>query len=247
MLKYQIAAQTPVESLGISIEQALWDKQLNTEIEPFANMEHLLEQLHTLPSREYSIASITTQQKLRLVVRQQSNNTGELGLGSGWLTAHAALGQEIALRIRNNESFHLINDNRPVICIGNGTGIAGLMSLLHARVRADYTQNWLIFGERQRAHDYFYQTTIEAWQTTGMLERLDLAFSRDQAEKIYVHHVLRNQAAELVTWIKRGAVIYICGSIQGMASDVEQALNDILGEDTVEQLRKDGRYRRDVY
>lgn len=247
MLKYQIAAKTPVESLGISIEQALWDKQLNTEIEPFANMEHLLEQLHTLPSREYSIASIPTQQKLRLVVRQQSNNTGELGLGSGWLTAHASLGQEIALRIRNNESFHLIDDNRPVICIGNGTGIAGLMSLLHARVRADYTQNWLIFGERQRAHDYFYQTSIEAWQTTGMLERLDLAFSRDQAEKIYVHHVLRNQAAELVTWIKRGAVIYVCGSIQGMASDVDQALNDILGEDTVEQLRQDGRYRRDVY
>ena len=247
MAQHQIAANTAVESLGMPIEQALWNKQLNTEIEPFANMEHLLEQLHTLPSREYSIASIPAQQKLRLVVRQQSNQTGELGLGSGWLTAHAALGQEIALRIRNNESFHLIDDNRPIICIGNGTGIAGLMSLLHARVRADYTQNWLIFGERQREHDYFYQTTIEAWQTTGMLERLDLAFSRDQAEKIYVHHVLRNQSAELVSWINRGAVIYVCGSIQGMASDVDQALNDILGENTVEQLRQEGRYRRDVY
>lgn len=247
MAKHQIAPQTQVESLAISIEQALWDKQLNTDVEPFANMEHLLEQLHTLASREYSIASIPSQQTLRLVVRQQSDHTGELGLGSGWLTAHTEIGQEIALRIRNNESFHLINDNRPIICIGNGTGIAGLMSLLHARVRADYTQNWLIFGERQREHDFFYQTTIEAWQSTGMLERLDLAFSRDQAEKVYVHHVLRNQAAELISWFNRGAVIYVCGSIHGMASDVEHALIDILGENTVEQLRQEGRYRRDVY
>ena len=247
MEKHHIAAQTQVESLAIPIEQALWNKQLNTAVEPFANMEHLLEQLETLPAREYSIASIPSQQKIRLVIRQQQGAQGELGLGSGWLTAHAKIGQEIALRIRNNESFHLIDDNRPIICIGNGTGIAGLMSLLHARVRADYTQNWLIFGERQREHDYFYQSTIEAWQTTGMLERLDLAFSRDQAEKVYVHHVLRNQAAELVAWINRGAVIYVCGSIQGMARDVDQALMDILGENTVEQLRLDGRYRRDVY
>lgn len=247
MAKHQIAPQTQVESLAISIEQALWDKQLNTDVEPFANMEQLLEQLHTLASREYSIASIPSQQTLRLVVRQQSDHTGELGLGSGWLTAHTEIGQEIALRIRNNESFHLINDNRPIICIGNGTGIAGLMSLLHARVRADYTQNWLIFGERQREHDFFYQTTIEAWQSTGMLERLDLAFSRDQAEKVYVHHVLRNQAAELISWLNRGAVIYVCGSIHGMASDVEHALIDILGENTIEQLRQEGRYRRDVY
>jgi len=121
------------------------------------------------------------------------------------------------------------------------------MSLLHARVRANYTQNWLIFGERQREHDFFYQTTIEAWQSTGMLERLDLAFSRNQAEKVYVHHVLRNQAAELISWFNRGAVIYVCGSIQGMAQDVEHALIDILGENTVEQLRHEGRYRRDVY
>jgi sulfite reductase (NADPH) flavoprotein alpha-component len=80
-----------------------------------------------------------------------------------------------------------------------------------------------------------------------MLERLDLAFSRDQAEKVYVHHVLRNQAAELISWFNRGAVIYVCGSIHGMASDVEHALIDILGENTIEQLRQEGRYRRDVY
>ena len=247
MQKHHIAAQSIVESLAISIEQALWDKNLNTEIEPFANLEHLLEQLSPLPTREYSIASVPTQQLLRLVVRQQQDSEGELGLGSGWLTQHAELQQPIALRIRTNESFHLINDNRPIICIGNGTGIAGLMSLLHARTRLDYTQNWLIFGERQREHDFFYQSTIEAWQTTGMLQRLDLAFSRDQAEKVYVHHKLREQATELKTWVENGAVIYVCGSINGMASDVDAALIEILGEEKLDQLRQEGRYRRDVY
>ncbi|MGE8557034.1 MAG: PepSY domain-containing protein [Acinetobacter sp.] len=247
MQQHQIQSNTLVDSLNITIEQALWDKDLTIEVEPFANMEHLLEQLPALPSREYSIASIPSQQVLRLVVRQQSDTQGQLGLGSGWLTQHAPLNSEIALRIRNNPSFHLINDNRPVICIGNGTGLAGLMSLLHARTRQDYTQNWLIFGERQREHDFFYQSTIEAWQTTGMLQRLDLAFSRDQAEKVYVHHKLREQAQELKAWIDKGAVIYVCGSINGMASDVDRALTDILGEATVDQLRQDGRYRRDVY
>ena len=121
------------------------------------------------------------------------------------------------------------------------------MSLLHARTRLDYTQNWLIFGERQREHDFFYQSTIEVWQTTGMLQRLDLAFSRDQAEKVYVHHKLREQATELKTWVENGAVIYVCGSINGMASDVDAALIEILGEEKLDQLRQEGRYRRDVY
>ena len=168
-------------------------------------------------------------------------------MGSGWLTQHTALNSEIGLRIRTNESFHLIDDNRPIICIGNGTGIAGLMSLLHARTRQNYTQNWLIFGERQREYDFFYQSTIEAWQTTGMLQRLDLAFSRDQTEKVYVHHLLREQAQMLQSWIDKDAVIYICGSINGMASDVDQALIDILGESKLDLLRQEGRYRRDVY
>jgi len=245
--QYQIAENTFVEHLGVNIQTALWDKNLSTEIEPFANMEHLFEQLSDLPSREYSIASIPSQQVLRLVVRQQSDANGELGLGSGWLTQHAPLNAHIALRIRKNESFHLINDNRPIICIGNGTGIAGLLSLLQTRVRHNYEQNWLIFGERQQAHDFFFQETIEVWQRMGMLKKLDLAFSRDQAEKIYVHHKLTHNADELKAWIANGAVIYVCGSIQGMASDVDQALNDILGTSTVDQLRQEGRYKRDVY
>lgn len=245
--KLQIDAETPVTSLNQTIQQALWDRDLTVEVASFSNMQQLLEQLPTLPTREYSIASIPTQQVLRLVVRQQRNQHGELGLGSGWLTEHVALRKQVSLRIRTNESFHLISDNRPIICIGNGTGIAGLMSLIHARVRLDYTDNWLIFGERQQAHDYFFKDTVQAWQNTAMLKRIDLAFSRDQAEKIYVHHKLREHAEVLKAWVENDAVIYVCGSINGMANDVEQALVDILGQDRVDQLRLDGRYRRDVY
>lgn len=246
--KYQIDPDTPVDSHEQQpIKNILWDRDLTVEVEPFANLEHLLEQLATLPTREYSIASIPSQQVLRLVVRQQRDAQGELGLGSGWLTSHLKLRDKVALRIRNNDSFHLITDNRPIICIGNGTGIAGLMSLIHARVRLDYTENWLVFGERQQAHDFFFKDTIQAWQNTAMLQRIDLAFSRDQAEKVYVHHKLRDHADEVRKWIANDAVIYVCGSIDGMASDVDQALIDILGQDTVEQLRLDGRYRRDVY
>lgn len=244
---HQIPAGTVVASMQQRIEDILWNRDLTQPIFPFISSEELLNQLPVLPTREYSIASIPSQQILRLVVRQQKDTSGELGLGSGWLTQYAALNAPIALRIRSNDSFHLVDDNRPIICIGNGTGIAGLMSLLHTRNRQDYNENWLIFGERQRAHDFFYQETLEAWLTVGTLKRLDLAFSRDQAEKVYVHHKLREQADELKTWVNNGAVIYVCGSIDGMASDVDQALIDILGESTVDQLRQDSRYRRDVY
>ncbi|EYT15350.1 PepSY domain-containing protein [Acinetobacter sp. 1000160] len=247
LAKYQIAAQTVVQSLNQTIEQVLWDKNLRIETQPFNSIEELLAQLPTLPTREYSIASIPSQQLLRLVVRQQYDDNHQLGLGSGWLTEYAPLKQPIALRIRTNESFHLIDDNRPIICIGNGTGIAGLMSLLQQRNRQNYTANWLIFGERQREHDFFYQETIEAWKNMGTLQRLDLAFSRDQQQRIYVQDILRNNADELVKWVEQGAVIYVCGSIEGMASGVDQALTDILGEQKLDELRQAGRYRRDVY
>ncbi|MEB4800988.1 PepSY domain-containing protein [Acinetobacter soli] len=245
--KHQLSTQTYVESIESTLAQALWNRDLNTDVEPFANPEHLLEQLAVLPTREYSIASIPSQQVLRLTVRQQFDQNGQLGLGSGWLTEHLGVGEPVALRIRTNPSFHLIDDNRPIVCIGNGTGIAGLMSLLHARIRHDYTENWLIFGERQQACDFFYENTIRAWQSTGMLKRLDLVFSRDQAQKCYVQDILRDQAQILKQWIDADAVIYVCGSIEGMASGVDQALTDILGEIQLDALRAQGRYRRDVY
>ena len=244
---HNIDTNAQIESLQMSITQALWNRVLTTTIQPFNHLEELVEQLPTLPSREYSIASIPEQRLLGLVVRQQYDQDGELGLGSGWLTQHTPLKSTISLRIRSNEAFHLISDDRPIICIGNGTGIAGLLSLLSSRVNAHYADNWLIFGERQHNIDYFFKETIQSWQNTAMLKRLDLAFSRDQTEKVYVHHKLRQHANEVKQWVDNGAVIYVCGSIEGMASDVDQALNDILGATQLEDLRQQGRYRRDVY
>lgn len=236
---------------GLSLFDALRYKDLTGEIPSFSNIDQLVDGLANLPCREYSIANIPdesqTTQRLRLVVRQHQDKDGNLGLGSGWLTQHLAVGQTLELHLRSNPSFHLIDDERPIIYIGNGTGVAGLMSLIHARAKRQHHQNWLIFGERQKAVDFFYQTQLNTWQETGVLQRLDTAFSRDQAEKIYVQDILAQSAEDVKVWIEQGAVIYVCGSIDGMASGVDKALTDMLGADGVEQLRQAQRYRRDVY
>lgn len=202
--------------------------------------------LDTTP-REYSIASIAADGVLELIVRQQSHPDGSLGLGSGWLTAHAPLNAAISVRIRRNSGFHLPPDDCPLILIGNGTGLAGLRSLLKARIALGQTRNWLLFGEREIAHDFHCRDQLQGWLASGSLARLDLAFSRDQAEKIYVQHRLREAGKEIKNWLEDGAAIYVCGSLQGMATGVEQALAELIGTDGVETLAEQGRYRRDVY
>jgi sulfite reductase (NADPH) flavoprotein alpha-component len=134
-----------------------------------------------------------------------------------------------------------------MLLIGNGSGLAGLRGLLRARIGLGVRENWLLFGERNAAHDFLLRGELEGWQSAGWLARMDLAFSRDQQERLYVQDVLRAQADLVREWVERGAAIYVCGSLQGMAGGVHDALRDILGEDTLEQLAADGRYRRDVY
>jgi len=151
------------------------------------------------------------------------------------------------MRLLSNDNFALAGNDAPAILIGNGSGLAGLRSHLRARVRHNQTRNWLLFGERQRRHDFHYQSEIEQWQRDGMLERLDLAFSRDQTERIYVQDKLREAADVLRAWVADGAVIYICGSLNGMAAGVEAAITDILGAAALQDLIEQGRYRRDVY
>lgn len=200
-----------------------------------------------LPHREYSIASIPDDGAIHLLVRQMRRSDGSLGLGSGWLTEQAQPGGDIAVRIRRNSNFHVPPDPRPVLLIGNGTGIAGLRALLKARIAAGHTRNWLVFGERNAAHDRFYAEDLDRWLDEGSLERLDRVFSRDQNERRYVQHQLLEQASHVREWIAGGAAIYVCGSLQGMAPAVDSALSRILGADIMEQLSAEGRYRRDVY
>jgi sulfite reductase (NADPH) flavoprotein alpha-component len=246
-----IHGETKVQLNGLeeTLEQALASRQLPENRAHLVGLhaQALAEALVPLAMREYSIASIPADGVLELIVRQEVHADGNLGVGSGWLTEHAPVGSSISLRVRRNSGFHLPAQPVPMILLGNGTGLAGLRSLLKARITDGQQRHWLLFGERHREHDYLCRTELEEWQINGDLARLDLAFSRDQAEKIYVQDRLRESAAELKKWLADGAVIYICGSLQGMASGVDQVLNEVLGAAEVDRLIEQGRYRRDVY
>ncbi len=207
----------------------------------------LADGLKPLPHREYSIASLPQDGRLELLVRRTVLPDGNPGLGSGWLTAHLGERGELDLRVRPNRGFHPPVDDCPLILIGNGTGLAGLRAHMKARIVLDRRRNWLLFGERSAQHDFFHRTEIERWQAQGMLARLDLAFSRDQAQRIYVQDRLREAAHLLQQWVDDGAAIYVCGSLEGMAGGVAQALSAILGEQVLESMAEQGRYRRDVY
>jgi len=192
--------------------------------------------------RAYSIASLPSEGHLRLLVRQHPQ-----GLCSGWLTAQAEMGEPVEARLRRNSNFHLPEGGCPLILIGNGSGLAGLLSLLKARIAAGQVSNWLIFGERNRATDFLYEREVTAWLAEGGLARLDTAFSRDQAEKRYVQDVIRETAPVLTQWLAEGAALYVCGSLEGMAQGVDDALRQVAGDALVERLIESGRYRRDVY
>ncbi|WP_130620140.1 sulfite reductase subunit alpha [Dyella amyloliquefaciens] len=209
--------------------------------------EQIVTDLQPLPHREYSIASLPSDGSLQLLVRQMQRDDGTPGIGSGWLTEHAAVGEAIALRIRANPGFHAPTDDRPLILIGNGTGLAGLRALLKARIERGHVRNWLLFGERQEAHDFYHRDELEPWRRQGMVERVNFAWSRDGSQRVYVQDVLREATEALRQWIGEGAAIYVCGSLAGMAPGVDAVLRDTLGDDAVESLREQGRYRRDVY
>ncbi|CAG8866567.1 hypothetical protein PS627_01993 [Pseudomonas fluorescens] len=242
---------SPVQLCGLTetLSQALASRNLPTGREHLVGVhaQALVESLAPIGPREYSIASIASDGVLELIVRQERLPDGSLGLGSGWLTEYLPLDGGVNLRLRRNSAFHLPPASVPMVLIGNGTGLAGLRSLLKARIVAGDQRNWLLYGERNRAHDMLCGKELSGWLESGDLVRLDLAFSRDQAQKVYVQDVLREQADQLRQWINDGACVYICGSQQGMASGVDAVLYEVLGTEAVQQLIEDGRYRRDVY
>lgn len=207
----------------------------------------LANRLQPLPHREYSIASIPADGRLELLVRLMHREDGQPGLGSGWLCTHAAIGGSIDLRIRINPNFHAPDPSQPLILIGNGTGLAGLRAHLKARIAIGAHRNWLLFGERNAAHDGFHGDELDVWLREGKLSRLDRVFSRDGGEHRYVQDMLRSHAGALLDWVNEGAAIYVCGSLQGMAPGVDRVLVDLLGQPGLASLLKAGRYRRDVY
>ncbi|MCP5412922.1 MAG: flavodoxin domain-containing protein [Alphaproteobacteria bacterium] len=213
------------------------------------SVQWLVERLEWLGAREYSIASLPADGRLELLVRKAVKNDGSLGLGSGWLTQTCAAGGTVSLRLRPNPNFHPPAEQDaplPQILIGAGTGMAGLRAHLKYRAAAGRKEAWLLFGERGRG-DLYYAEEIEAWRKDGTLTRADLVFSREEGSRRYVQHLVEAAGAdvrELV--VARGASILVCGGLE-MAAGVHNALIAILGEDELDAMTQDGRYRRDIY
>jgi sulfite reductase (NADPH) flavoprotein alpha-component len=150
------------------------------------------------------------------------------------------------------------NSDAPMIMVGPGTGIAPFRAFLHDRAaRHHHGRNWLFFGDQSSEHDFLYQDELRAWLLDGVLTRLDTAFSRDQAEKVYVQHRMLERAREIWGWLQDGAHFYVCGDAKRMAKDVDAALKRIVAEQGgmsaedaaayVSEMTKTKRYARDVY
>jgi sulfite reductase (NADPH) flavoprotein alpha-component len=237
----------PVLHAGVqrSLADALARSVLPSTAHVFASEQDCVDALKALAPRSYSVASLP-QDGLQLLVRQERHEQG-MGLASGWLTAHAPLDGEIELRLLENPGFAGAPHDVPCIYIGNGSGLAGLRAHLRERMRLGRRDNWLVFGERQRAFDSVCAAELDALRADGFLTRLELVFSRDADGGEYVQDRLRALAGELRAAVAAGAVIYVCGSLQGMAGGVDAALAEILGAGALDDLASANRYRRDVY
>ncbi len=217
---------------------------LPAETEPLTPIDAL----RPLAHREYSIASITQCGRVELIVRQCEAPDGFSGLGSGWLSAGAAIGEIVEARVRANPMFHAPDDiTAPLLLIGNGTGLAGLLAHIRQRAVSGGGAIWLIWGERQPDCDAFHMDELERWMQTGVISRADFAWSRASNGRCYVQDKLREQSEELAAFVSANAHIYVCGSAEGMAPAVHEALVAILGDDRLEAMTASERYRRDIY
>jgi sulfite reductase (NADPH) flavoprotein alpha-component len=224
-----------------------------------AQFESFIRQLEPTTPRLYSIAS--SQEKfsgeIHLTVGRDSFYAGEekqYGLCSDLLCSLKP-GDTLDFYIHHNEQFRLPEENRDVIMIGPGTGIAPFRAFLAEREATGAAgRNWLFFGDQHFVTDFLYQTEMQQWLEEGVLHKIDLAFSRDQAEKIYVQDRIRRQGAEFYHWLKNGATVYICGA-KKMSEDVEQAIFETIrqsgdaedAEAFFSRLKESGRLLKDVY
>jgi len=226
--------------------------------------QEFVEALRKITPRLYSIASSQSEveEEVHLtvgLVQYQAGDISRQGGASGFLANGIDEGGEVKVFIEHNDNFRLPADNNtPVIMIGPGTGIAPFRAFMQEREATEASgDNWLFFGDQTFTQDFLYQVEWQNYLKSGLLTKIDLAFSRDQAEKIYVQDRLREQASEVFTWLERGAHIYVCGDMSRMAKDVEAALLDIIatqGKLSAEQastylkdLRNAKRYQKDVY
>lgn len=246
----------------------LWGRDILDLLIQFPNIDisgaEFIAFLKPLQHRAYSISSSSkkypdTVHLTVASVRYESHNRHHKGVCSTFLADLVDETTDVRCFFTPNKVFRVPEDNSlPMIMVGPGTGVAPFRAFLQEReVRQATGKNWLFFGDRNAATDFIYREELEAMQTSGLLTRLDLAFSRDQQEKIYVQDRMREHGAELFAWLEQGGYFFVCGDAYHMAKDVDKALHDVISIhgklteqqaiDYVNQLKKDKRYVRDVY
>ncbi len=246
----------------------LWGRDTLDLLLQFPDMEfsgaEFLALLKPLQHRAYSISSSGKMypDSVHLTVasvRYHAHERDHKGVCSTYMADLVDSESEVKIFFSPNKSFRVPEDDSlPMIMVGPGTGIAPFRAFLQEReFRKASGKNWLLFGDRNAATDYIYQDEIEAMQEKGVLTRLDLAFSRDQEEKIYVQDRMIENGAEMFAWLEQGGSFFVCGDATYMAKDVDKALHTIIethgnktaeqAVDYVNQLKKEKRYVRDVY
>ena len=240
----------------------LWGRQLADVLREFpitCSAEEWLDHLKPLQPRLYSIASSAKAHPDEVHLTVSAVRYGPRKGVSSTFLADRAGECEVPIFLQPTRHFRPpLDGDVPMIMIGPGTGVAPFRAFLQERrARGDRGRNWLFFGEQHQATDFYYRDELQGMQQDGLLTRLSLAFSRDQADKIYVQQRIQEQAAELWRWLEEGAHLYICGDASRMARDVDQALRRVISEQggvslekAAEQLRclsEQKRYVRDVY
>ncbi|MBA8990847.1 sulfite reductase (NADPH) flavoprotein alpha-component [Curtobacterium pusillum] len=227
-------------------------------------LDELLPNLRPLQARQYSISSSPLAHPDRIHLTIASVRYGDphrmyAGVASTFLADRVSPDGTVDVYLQPNASFGVpADDSAPMIMIGPGTGIAPFRGFLHERAASGATgRNWLFFGDQHRETDFVYEDELTELQEQGVLDRLDLAFSRDQAEKVYVQTRMLEQASELYAWLEDGGHVYVCGDASRMAKDVESALLSVIasrrgrGDDDAQSyladMRRGKRYVRDVY
>jgi sulfite reductase (NADPH) flavoprotein alpha-component len=232
------------------------------KIYPFSDstrFEEVIKILEPIAPRLYSISSSPEahQGEIHLTVARDTfcvNDETKYGLCSDQL-CNSPAGTSIEFYIHRNDQFRLPADDKDIIMIGPGTGVAPFRSFLAHRDATGATgRNWLFFGDRCFVTDFLYQTEMQNWVQTGLLTKLNTAFSRDQKEKLYVQHKMLQHGAELFNWLDAGAYLYVCGAKSPMSIDVENTLLQIIQQHSntapaeyLDALKAEGRYLKDVY
>jgi sulfite reductase (NADPH) flavoprotein alpha-component len=220
--------------------------------------------MRKLPPRLYSIASSPKAHPGEVhltvgVVRYDAHGRNRKGVCSTYLAERIEKGGKADVFVTPNKHFKVpANPETPMIMVGPGTGIAPFRAFIEERKATEAKgQNWLIFGDQHYLTDFLYQTEWQDYLADGVLSKLDVAFSRDQKEKVYVQDRMRENGKELFKWLEQGAYFYVCGDASRMATDVDVALHDIVSEEGglneeetkayIKKLKDDKRYLRDVY